>query len=795
MNIEELAAQHDEAMRRGDTTTCIRVLRELISHAKRLGNRVLEADFLRQMANAHHERGELREAHSLRVAASDLARQTPGFPPQVLQWIENDVGRSYIQVRNWELAEAHTDRAIAMAEQIGAEREQCIAIMNMAIICSNTGRSAEARRLAEEVVRKAEQADDHYTMALQYMNLSLWSLNDRRLTESVRYARLAADKAELQGDARIRDGAQGLLGQALIYARGLTQGTLDSDEARRHLQEAVETARALHHRDTQLAALDQLADMHEFGGRNDDANRCFEEMLQLLEEARADLGYEDFQLSFFRSFEARYGRIVEFLLRQSRTDEAFRVSEQVRSRILLALLGRGAGKVESWEASRRQTLVETLKDYGDTAIVQVAGAGPLRDITLGIRPHKDDLAPPDDPRLAAARRKFLNLYESQRLHRTHWDRWQSPPVIEFPQAQRELAADEAVLSYLVTEQSIVIFVATAESRHFQHLAYPADKIADDVAEVCTAMAAVQDAVLSNERWFTRDGSEPWPAPVTGAWSRLERSLRKLYALLIAPVLGAINSHQHWIVVPHGPLHRLPWAALRLGDRYLVEDHTVSLLPSVSFGAAVRDRAPSSRKDAVFFADPDSEDCRWRLPAAQREVAAARACLGEGPAPFIGPAATKAELFRQAPKARVLHIACHHQFDAAAPLLSFLKMAGPDGAHFLYAFEITELRLEADLVALSACQSGRSHIATGDEQMGIVRAFLAAGARSVVSTLWSIEDESAAEFFARFYNATRTVDLASALGSTQRSFLQDHRFMLPNFWAPYQLIGSWNQRLR
>src|SRR5262249_53855297 len=151
--------------------------------------------------------------------------------------------------------------------------------------------------------------------------------------------------------------------------------------------------------------------------------------------------------------------------------------------------------------------------------------------------------------------------------------------------------------------------------------------------------------------------------------------------------------------------------------------------------ALARRPPASGTQAVFFGDPDAGDSESELPASAREVALVYETLRAGPEPFIGEAATKAELLARAPQARLLHVAAHHVFNPNLPLLSFLKMAGGHGSDFAYALEVMDLDLSAQLVTLSACRTAGSRIETGDEQYGMVRAFLAAGSRSVMSTLW------------------------------------------------------------
>ena len=405
-----------------------------------------------------------------------------------------------------------------------------------------------------------------------------------------------------------------------------------------------------------------------------------------------------------------------------------------------------------------------------------------------------------DERIAdtnAVRREFLRLQEEQSLKEARWHDRCSPPVVSFDAAQRRLGDQGALLAYFVTDQSLAVFVATNQLRHFQHLPYPHPRLAADVDQIRREIEVIRSHFRSpgfHAAWRNRDVRRAGVGFVQQSEERLHTLLERLYAILIAPVLAAVADRPHWIIVPHGPLHQLPWAALRSGGRYLVERHTLSVVPSASIGAALEEQSPSMG-EAVFFADPDPDHPFLALPGATREAQAGCDTLNAGPSPFLGAAATKDEVLAHAATAGLIHFACHHLFDQNVPQLSFLKLAGSRGSDQFFAFEVSELRLSTRLITLAACGSGKSQTAVGDEQMGMVRSFLSAGARSVVSALWPIADDSTAHLFSLFYRAARNMGLAEALVYSQRELLRDPRYDLPYFWAPFVLSGEWKEPLR
>ena len=151
--------------------------------------------------------------------------------------------------------------------------------------------------------------------------------------------------------------------------------------------------------------------------------------------------------------------------------------------------------------------------------------------------------------------------------------------------------------------------------------------------------------------------------------------------------------------------------------------------------------------------------------------------------LVGAEATADRVIEAATTAGIIHLACHGRFSRESPVTSGLKLAD----RWLTVREIFGMRLRADLVTLSGCDTGRTVIGRGDELVGLLRGFLAAGAVALVVSLWTVNDESAAELIVRFYDARRTGRTwSAALHLAQRDLLVERPH--PAFWAPF-MIGD------
>ena len=260
-------------------------------------------------------------------------------------------------------------------------------------------------------------------------------------------------------------------------------------------------------------------------------------------------------------------------------------------------------------------------------------------------------------------------------------------------------------------------------------------------------------------------------------------LQRLYGLLIGPVEDLLNGSDRLVIVPHGVLHGIPFAALHDGTGYLTERYELALAPSasaLSFWRRKRDRR-AARHALVVAHSADG-----LLPGALAE--------GRIVADFFGAQrlfetrATVQRVREQLAHASVVHVAAHGHSRADAPLFSHIRLA--DGQ--LTALDCLELSVECDLVTLSACETGHGVVAAGDEPIGLTRSLLYAGARSVIQSLWRVDDEATSRLMAEVYRRLCAgAGRAEALREAQRTFITMRGASThPAFWAAFALVGDW-----
>jgi CHAT domain-containing protein len=260
-----------------------------------------------------------------------------------------------------------------------------------------------------------------------------------------------------------------------------------------------------------------------------------------------------------------------------------------------------------------------------------------------------------------------------------------------------------------------------------------------------------------------------------------------------------------LIVGDGPLFYLPFAALHDGERFLVERFAMACAPSASVldPALVRRRRaggasllavgnPASFRTAELMAGVREPE-RWRFPALPYAEEEARRVASLFPRPTVltGNEATEETIKSLMPAARYIHFATHGLFDEREPLLSGLALAQDDDPAedgLLQVHEILRLPLAAEVVTLSACNTGLGRLMHGEGVLGLSRAFLHAGARSLLLSLWEVPDRSTARLMERCYivhrEDRRPLDLA--LQQAQREAMATGS---PREWAAFVVMGD------
>jgi len=489
-----------------------------------------------------------------------------------------------------------------------------------------------------------------------------------------------------------------------------------------------------------------------------------------IEKIRGRIGEGPLRTSFTNDRSDVYAELVIALLAVGRTSEAFETADAARGKSLLEHLGALSHNVPA--ASRNLAESERLLRRIDWLLTQLhqADSVPARERSLVMRNDLRELS----KRLLEARQDYE-------------DRMKKAAAID-PRGSMLIGNSRtntrAVLSSLRTGEVLIEYFATADR--------------------LLTFVATRDGVRALSATITYDDLATRVRLATQLLSRRESDvqadksvLSALYKDLISPVekTGTLRNAKTIVVVPHAVLSYLPFAALvDERGRYLVEDYAILSLPSAGSLPVLRrdDSRQISSGTSVLAPFPSA------LPGTRAEAIAVSRDLAGGET-FFGSTATESVLRSALARSSIVHVASHAILNTVSPMFSRIELAqsansNPADDGRLEVHELLGIPVKSRLVFLSGCETGAGTAGStsfrkGQDYATLSQAFLYAGARDVIATLWKIDDERGAAFAGRFYAQLARRPAVEALAMAQREMIHDASLSIPRYWAGYTLSGS------
>jgi len=483
-------------------------------------------------------------------------------------------------------------------------------------------------------------------------------------------------------------------------------------------------------------------------GRTEEAFAASREAVRHIEELRADLGDSSLRTGFFEDKQAIYQHAVALALQAGHPEDAFAMAEQSRSRTFLDLLG---GQTTLSKGRTRTLVDEEVR---------------LRARLAEARADAEDADGSVDSERARSQAETLERDYRAFLERVRKENLEQASLMAVepvtrPEIQRLLPAGTTLLEYQVGEGGAVVWVV--ERERFTMVRLPGDRV----------------SLLAQVRRFR--------AAITGQAPlvEVEQQARALHRRLLEPVRAEIHGDR-LVIVPHGILHYLPFAALRSpAGRWLVEDFALSTLPSASVLRYLVDKGAGASARTLVVGNPDLGPA-LALPWAEREARMVGQRERESTV-LVRADATEAQVKALLGTVGLVHLATHGELSESDPLSSAILLVpggGEDGR--LEVREVFGLDLHARLVVLSACETGLGQLSRGDELVGLQRAFLYAGTPAVVTTLWKVDDRASFELIRAFYDR---LDAGGPVAALRQAQLETQRaFPHPFAWAAFGLTG-------
>ena len=533
-----------------------------------------------------------------------------------------------------------------------------------------------------------------------------------------------------------------------------------------------------------------------------EAIQCYERALQMLEEMQNTLqNYQEkvrFGDDLFTYYEALISIYTDLYAQERKPEwlaKTFEYSEQAKARTLSTAIA-------------RSRLAQRMSGISPALHTQFLLAN--KKLELKHREYRDaenqEAGAPESARLRL--RTEISLLEKQRtaflekLRREDPRFFQlvDPGLVPLASFQQSLVADAAAIEFFVGEKETYYWVIRRDGVHQGRLGLNREKLNELLRLASHNLYSPKSLdpagdFLKNQRWA----------------GIATRGLHGLFLKLLGPLEAHLEGVRQLLIIPDEKLHYLPFEMLvhrwdKTGQpRFLLEKYTINYVPYAGIARSfpTRGQSPAGLSNVLLLGNPDfsehvlasrPEPSRYlfQLPYSEQEARDIHSLIPES-ALFLGKAATETKFKENATRFRVLHPSTHNFLDDRQPFYSRLVFASDPEQHedgSLYTYEIFNLNLSANLVVLSGCETGLGLLSRGEGIMGLNRAFLYAGASSLVVSLWPVGDEHTAQFMTTFYRQLWSgAPKSEALREAKLEMIRDPLSRDPFYWAPFILMGD------
>lgn len=509
------------------------------------------------------------------------------------------------------------------------------------------------------------------------------------------------------------------------------------DEAKKGYERLLSRKISSNYEHIHWASLADLASIYKKEGRLKESIKSLEMAVDIIENQRKSIFSEGSKIGFVGDKQAVYHDLIQVLYADNQYEKAFEYVERAKSRALVDLL---ASKKDFAYRGGNEQEIRTLLATKDSAETQIA----TQDISID---------------KATARSVQIRTREDLKNKAPELSSLVTVTYQPISELLSQISAGEALIEYYYRDKDMYAFILA--SGKLQAIKLNSEGLVDDIHRFRKSLET----------------------PNSDQFMDISK---KLYRRLFQPIESVLTKRS-LIIVPHGVLHYLPMNALHDGSRYLIDRYSIRMMPSASAIKYLSNKKTEKTRGILIFGNPDCGDPKLDLMYAEQEAIEVGNIHPESKL-FLRKDATEAALRKYSNSYRYLHFATHGQFDPEAPLKSALLLA-PDSRYngILSVDKIYSLNIDADLVTLSACETGLSKIANGDDLVGLTRGFLYAGSSSIVASLWKVDDRATAELMSSFYKELQKNDKVEALREAQLETKK--KYPHPYYWASFQLTGN------
>ncbi len=753
----------------GDYSRALDYTQKALSIAREIGDRASESRSLAMIGNVYSELGDYQKALQYTEQAVLIAREI-GDKYQESAWLGN-LGAHNHALGHQEKAMEYYSQSLRLSKEIGNLADEPIFIGNIGLLQSEMGKLDGAQKNFYRSLEIAKKIGNRHSEALELLNLGSLSF--------------------LQAD----------------YAHAIQL-----------FMQALKISRRIHEVPLIWMAHSSLALVYKQQGKYNIAREHLLKAIEKIENVRSSLLLKENRATFSSINLDVYEQLIDIFSLLNKTDPAagldrvaFEYAEKAKARNILEILY--SGKLFH---RLKNIPVELRAGYLHVESQMEAKHAALAEELAGSKEHPDQNGILElENEIQSLERKKARLQQEIEKKYPEYYQLEHPNILSVSQIQEKLLDEHRLMiEYFVASEKIYCWIFTRRRMDFKTIEISRRELKNRLARI--------SPLFANEKRTEN-------STIDHRWANIRIDLlHELYRDLIGNVAGeSLQKKTDIIIVPDDELFFFPFELLvsqynGKTVRYLIEDHPISYIPAASLLDPALQNEETAANGLLAFGNPDfgspddggilpriSSLLRGksklrnqkfaRLPYAEDEVKAIASQFKRSMI-FTGKNATESNFKKMAADFKLIHLATHNITDDQQPMYSKIVFArgdehnGEDG--YLQTYEIFDLKLHANLVTLSGCDTGLGKLRRGEGIIGMTRAFFYAGAASLLVSLWPVNDESTARLMTLFYaNLRMGMSKSRALQQAKIAMIHSGDWQQnPFYWGPFILIGDWKNGL-
>lgn len=784
----------------GNFTKALDYLNQALAQDKKIGNARGVVRHYTNQANILEIRGDYLKAlnlHKKTLVLSDSIG-TRNYSAVVL----GNIGVIYNSIGDLDQALFYFEKALKLSREIPAKEHIAANLAHIGTVYDKLGKDAEALKKFNESLKAAEAIGNNEQQVTALTSIGAIQARQKKYLMALQQYNHALRLAKNIGNKNQE-------GRLYLNMGKLYLEKEDVSLAQSHFRQALAMGQKMNAFDLMYESLGGLAAAAEKQKRYDEALEHYGQAIDKIESVRERLKIESFKTQFVEDKLEIYESVITLLIRLGRFEEAYDYLQRFRSRSFLEMLSperidfaegiapKRFARYRFWEQKLREVYDRLGLEYGK-------GDGKRNDKTIAAL--NDSLQ-----RIQQAHEKISDeiLLHHPRYAKTVGIK---QPLGLLAIQQQVLQPGQTLVEYFVGPEFVAAYVIEARTFHCEVLKVKREELENGVSKIRAPFQQVKEGSIRNLADIGFD----------------LKLAQQLYERLFQPIEKHLTPGTQLLIVPDGVLHYLPFEALVTSVEnkkpdpqvlfsryqnvhYLLEKYAITYVPAASILALEREsNGTNSTGGLLGFGSPDfgrfkdSSTVAISMKASKgllfaplsdrdmREVAQ----IMQPASVFTGKEATEERFKQEANRFAGIYLSTHAIVDESQPMYSLIAFAqdeDPKEDGFLHTYEVFNLKLNADLVTLSACETGLGKLSRGEGLIGLTRGFIYAGAPSVLVSLWSVDESTAALMKIFYQNLKEGMSIAEALRQAKLKLIQTREngisFAHPFLWAPFVLVGE------